>query len=105
MIAKRSAVLPGEGVALCDLGLAQGHKLLLLPREEEEPTDHLKNCMLLVKTSLSQRRFAVLAPLSGSSSRQLSPRVFPYGPHSLDYVGGKDGLGICLRQRRAGSRK
>lgn len=100
MIAQRSAVLPGEGVALHDFGLAQGHKLLLSLREEEESTAYLENCMLVVKTSLSQRRLAVLVPLSGSSNM-----VFPYGPHRLDYVGGKAGLGICLRQRRAGSRK
>lgn len=97
IIAKRSTVLLGESVALGDLGLAQGDKLFPSPGKEEEHTDHLKNCMLVVKTSLSQRRFAVLAPLSGSPIGQLLPRVLPYGSHNLDWVGGKAGFGICLR--------
>lgn len=96
IIAKRSAVLPEEWIALCDSGLAQDDSSHFLG-SRKSPQTIWKNCVLVVNMSLRQKRLAGLALLGGSPTGQLPSSVF-----TLTSSGCEAGLGL---ERRAESRK
>lgn len=93
-------MLPGE----CDLGLAQGDKLLPLPGEKEEPTDRLEELPIDGENVFEPQDICSSCPTEWLPLWEVPSRVFPYGPRNPDCVGGRAGLRICLRQK-GGSRK
>lgn len=89
-------MLSGECVALCDLGLAQGHKPFPLPGEEEEPPHHLEESHVGGENISELKEIYTSCLLSGSPIGQLPHRVLPSGLHDLYWVGDRAGFGICL---------